>query len=511
MKNLAACLLTVFFVFIIFSPALADIAPPPAPHGGDILPGEPATYVRMVAETVLIEALPNSGDEVPTGRVTASFQMHNLGKKDESMTVRFPLNYIGGEVCALSSHYKPVQDFKAWVNDQPAEITIDRDIPGNGYIWEKVDCWANFPVLFPAGKDIHIRVSYTQDAGPSGLDTKAFVSYPYILFTGAGWYGTIGQADITFRAPWNLNKDNLIEWQPTDGGRVVDNEIRWQFKDFEPSNPYGDDPNPSVSGIQVSIVNPAVWSAFVRGRRDTQLNPEDGEAWGRLGKALKEMTLVQRGIYREDYYRESYAAYKKAVELKPWDADWHFGFAELLWGQARFGMLNGTPPTDDFEGDCFKQIKAALKINPDHAKSIQFLIRISNEDCSECISKYGLQSYLDAALPKINATKTQADIYFQTTIASFSTLLTIGPDDNPALLQSTQTPTLPPSGNSTPVPVTVEATLTPPAPAIAQVSTPVLPPTVTVQPTRGPAGGGLCGAVFLPLILIIGFWIGQTK
>jgi tetratricopeptide (TPR) repeat protein len=73
-------------------------------------------------------------------------------------------------------------------------------------------------------------------------------------------------------------------------------------------------------------------------------NPNDGEAWGRLAKAYKEVVKMPKGYLREDpagieLYALSKDAYEKCLALLPNDPLWHYGYADLLWAHYYFGVI----------------------------------------------------------------------------------------------------------------------------------------------------------------------------
>ena len=68
----------------------------------------------MVSENVLIDVQRDTTPEsLGSARITASFNMHNLGTADESMAVRFPISASNGR-----SEYPEITDFAVKVNGQ---------------------------------------------------------------------------------------------------------------------------------------------------------------------------------------------------------------------------------------------------------------------------------------------------------------------------------------------------------------------------------------------------------
>ena len=322
----------VFAILAIPSSVRADIAPPSHPPGSNPQPGGEGTYVRMMAETVLIEVLPNNAtDRLGQAKVTADFTMRDLGSEAESMGVRFPISSNNG-----FGEYPELKDLKVKVD---GKIIATKRIMEEDPMWSLDPVpWAEFNVTFPPGQDVQIQVSYLLD----GTGEYPFVAYFYVLHTGEGWNDTIGSADIIVRLPYEANSfnvifDDQIGWsQTTAGGVVSGREVRWHYDELEPDR---------SSDFQLSIVNPAVWQNIMREQANVQANPNDGESWGRLGKLYKEIFFYRRDFRRDaggqQLYPMSVEAYEKAVTLKPDDALWHAGFADLLAVHAYYSQWEG--------------------------------------------------------------------------------------------------------------------------------------------------------------------------
>ena len=92
MKHLLLAII-LFALLALPAPAYADIAPPAQPPGVNPEPGDEATQVRMLGETVLLDVSPGStSDSLGRARVTADFTMRNLGNETEHLEVRFPIS-----------------------------------------------------------------------------------------------------------------------------------------------------------------------------------------------------------------------------------------------------------------------------------------------------------------------------------------------------------------------------------------------------------------------------------
>ena len=335
------------------STVFADVAPPANPPGSNPWPGSDTTQVRMAAETVLVEVSGNSD----TAHVTADFSMHNLGNQDESMAVRFPITSDDGfgrfpeiKDMAIKVAGKPVSFRRASYPDTIRNYGQDHNVP-----------WAEFDVVFPAGKDVAIQVAYNMD----GSGYKPITAFNYVLETGAGWKDTIGSADIILRLPYAAEAENVIMgievgWgKTTPGGSVQGNEVRWHFENFEPG------PDGPVQNMQFVLVEPAAWQNVLKARDNAARASNDSEAWGQLAKTYKGIFLMSKG-YREDaggtqLYQSAVEAYEKCLALNPKDAQWHAGYADLLASRSYWDSFNG-PTADVYHA--LKEIQTALSLAP---------------------------------------------------------------------------------------------------------------------------------------------------
>ena len=310
-------------MFLALHPAKADVAPPVRPPGANLEPGSESTQVRMVAETVTLAILPDSGpNQLGQAKVTADFTMRNLGSETETMAARFPVGASDGR-----GGIPQITDFGVRVNGDPRPTrTITGEDP-NG--WEDSVPWVEFDVSFSPGQDVNIVVTYTIQ----GTGYYPFSYFTYILSTGAGWKDTIGSADVIVRFPYEVNRQNVIiepadlGWSESSPGAVLTGrEVRWHYDDLEPAR---------ENNIVVSIVAPDAWKTVLAERANVEKNPNDGEAWGRLGKIYKEIIYTGKTLRSDagglELYDLGVQAYEKCLILLPDDALWHAGYAELLW------------------------------------------------------------------------------------------------------------------------------------------------------------------------------------
>ena len=462
--------------FIVFLVALlafpsdvrADVAPPLFPPGSNPQPGAEVTQVRMAAETVVIEVQKDTAPQsLGLAHVTADFTMHNLGTEDESMAVRFPITADDGW-----GRFPEIINLRMEVNE--GQVQYRRaSYPDIRYMAQDVP-WAEFDVTFPAGQDVSIRVEYDLN----GTGYYPFSAFYYILFTGRGWKGTIGSADVFLRLPYESSPQNVIMnlqigWSSTTPGGVFQgDEVRWHFEDFEP----GEDD--AIQTMEFALVAPSAWQNVLTAQADVEARPQDGEAWGMLAKAYKEIFRMPKG-YREDpggqeLYELSMEAYEKCLSLKPDDAQWHAGFADLLAERAYWNAwMNGTTP-ETFRA--LEEIHTALELAPNDP-----VVREIAQNITYLIPDGIKQNGEEFDFPWLTQTPT-------------------APPPTPTLIpvdESTATP---------PAIATETAQATPTQPAITEASPTQANPTLP-SPTPAPQGSSpICGsAAFLPLMIVLWF------
>jgi hypothetical protein len=355
------CTFLLVAILLVFpGEALADIAPPINPPGSNLQPGGDSTQVRMENEKVVLD-VKDDGQEEDLGKahVTADFNMRNQGSEAETMKVRFPISANNGR-----DDYPEITGVVVKVNGKTVPTTTT-SYPEPNYSADPVP-WVEFEVTFPSGVDVPISVSY--DLQGSGY--YPYTAFYYLLETGTGWKDTIGKAEIILRLPYEANSlnvvlDTQIGWAETNpGGTFNGREVTWLYEDFEPG-PYA-----VVQNMEFALVAPSAWKKVLQAQADIQASSTDGEAWGRLAKAYKDLFLLSKS-YREDaggseLFRLSVEAYEKCLQLKPSDAQWHAGFADLLANKAYWDGWSTGPTQDTFRA--LSEIHTALQIAPNDAK-----------------------------------------------------------------------------------------------------------------------------------------------
>ncbi|MFZ5880189.1 MAG: tetratricopeptide repeat protein [Chloroflexota bacterium] len=366
---------------LIFQVARADVAPPEAPPGSNPLPGEGGTQVAMLAETVILTVLPDPADaQGAIAKTVASFTMRNQGTEMEQIQVRFPLSFVFWG----SEKYPEIKDLTARVNG--IQVATTRQVlpytPANPMGADCVDCpvaahrqiempWAVFDVGFAPGDDVSIEVSYTVQ----GFGYFPYEQFRYILETGAGWKDAIGSADVIVRLPYEASDRNVWVEASTSGLTLHGNEVRWHFENLEPT---------SENNIEISLLPPAMWQKVLTETANVTRNPQDGEAWGRLGKAYKEAIRMPKGFLRDDTVgQEMYAlsrdAYERCLVLLPKDSLWHAGYADLLWSHYYFDMyFGGEADTEGVLPRLLSELRIALELDPNNQVARDLLSRIAS-------------------------------------------------------------------------------------------------------------------------------------
>lgn len=375
-------LFSLLILFVLFLPGhavRADVAPPEAPPGTTLLPGEAITQVRMVAETVTLTISEDPADaENAIAKTEAVFTMRNLGAVEEKMAARFPLSFFNGNSDGFGN-FPEIKQIAVKISGQ--SVSTRREIQpffNSEMSYHERDelPWAVFDVTFPPNQDVTIEVAYNV----YGYGYYPYEAFKYILETGAGWNGTIGSADIIVRLPYEISEQNLDltsqagYGETSPNGVLSGNEIRWLFKDLEPT--YQDN-------VQIVAVTPSLWKKILSEKSNVEKNPKDGEAWGRLAKAYKEVVLMPKGWLRNDdagveLYRLSKEAYERCLALLPDDPLWHYGYAELLWARYYFGVHSSSHvDTEGLLPAALNSLQTALTLNPNLQEAKDLLTFIS--------------------------------------------------------------------------------------------------------------------------------------
>jgi hypothetical protein len=434
--------------------AHADIAPPEQPPGSSIAPDE-MTNVTMLAEVVEITIVPLAGRgsdfaERVQAKIKASFEMRNTGEDNEIMDVRFPLEPLSGWGDGWG-RYPRIEDIQIRVDERLVDAEVIELAPESSS-GESVG-WAVFEVRFPAGKKVHVDVTYTLN--PTGY--FPIVEFYYLLETGAGWKGPIGSAEILMQLPYQPSAENIVfgEFRTTPGGEIRANSIRWFWQNIEPT---------SGNNIRLSLVLPDIWQRVLDARQAVIANPQNADAWAARGETCMQAGSEWKGYAREDpggqsLVVEAVYAFEQAVALQPENANFHAGLAEVIWFSEMFFWFDANPD-DEASQRVVVEINTALALDPANARAL------------------GLKEQIPAE-------------YFL-----ILTPTVVSPTFTPVLPTLTSTPRISSSATSTPAPQAT-ASYTPITPAQVESVKPEISPIATPNPD---SGSSFC---FSPAALII--------
>jgi len=438
----------------------------------------------MLWEEVLLEI---KGKDTPLERwdlaanqmqahVTATFLMRNQGKTEEAFDVWFPLGVPDGY-----STITTVSDFRAWVNGEEARVG-EQERTGQ---WDAIVPWATWPATFPPGEDVVLRVTY--DVLPDGY--SPYGTFPYVLETGAGWLGPIGEGTITFRLPYEVNRFNTVlnpeayggletGWMiPNPANYTVDGtDVVWRFEDLEPT---------AEDNISLTVLAPLVWEEIVATRGDAVAMPDSAAAQLRLARTLTSALYFRYGLNpigaSVELADEVQTAFRRALELAPADVNAYIDYLDFL-------QLLPEPVMSELPEDFVPTLERALKLDPQNGRllSIQdWLISI--------------EPYLVTATPAPEATATATARATPRPTRTPSPTST-APPTNTATPRPTASPFPTRTATATPEPAATAAptmTAAPSATGVAErASTYAATPTPAAQSGRG----GICpgsAALFL--------------
>lgn len=460
------CLGSVLALLVLFSLAPqqkvnADIGwPPMYPSGSSVgvTPGE-ENRVRMVSEVVNLvveehEGSPpiDSGDAPAAwmlALVDAEFLMRNLGQEQQTFDVWFPLAAtVRYEGMLAWFPENTLQDFKLWINGEPASYDQVK-APDVGDP-KSESAWARFPITFPPGTDVVVRVNYT--VYPSGR--RPFGGFEYILQTGAGWYDTIGQADVKITLPDPVTPENVslagksiegLPIAPQPAGFVIDgNTISWHFTNLEPT---------AQDNIFVDVLEPGAYHALVRARQQAASDPASVDARLDLAEAVENAVMIVKMIGQHgggaDLAMQANDIYRKALELDPNRAEIYSRYAAWLMRTEgwitimRFGVC---------PEELCNVVSRGLALFPNDADLLKIDedIRVAQQDISMYITQEGLGSTMTVAASSFLATKDTLSTARASVMANVPTLTPVPPT---VTLQATDTPTVvPPSPTTTVAP-----------------------------------------------------------
>ena len=377
MKNVQLLALSILVLTLLYAPAVkADAAPPWTAQGAAIKPGEESSRVQMVSEEVLltVEALapedkPWLGGDLMIGHVEAAFTMRNQGEDIEDMDVWFPLQ--SGDIYGIGSQ---AENFQVWVDGLSVAV---EEAPGRDLLgFRDTVPWVKWPVTFPPGQDVLLRVTY--DIRPIGY--LPWGTFHYILETGAGWYGPIGEGTVTFRLPYQINEFNTVlgnsssekftgnfpnfddSPNPTPF-KVSGDEIVWHFFELEPT---------AKDNVRLTVLAPSMWEAVKAAQQEVAASPDLLKAQLQLADTL------ERCLWRKHWILDNSsntalcekidAAYQRALEIAPDDVGTLIAYLEWL-AIPRHALTDSTGYP--FPEELAPVLARALEVAPDDSRVLK--------------------------------------------------------------------------------------------------------------------------------------------
>ncbi|MFN8379258.1 MAG: hypothetical protein U0452_11365 [Anaerolineae bacterium] len=336
---------------------LADVAPPQQPPGESIGTGDIDTRVQMVSENVLVTVSqvertpggPQTSADLTQGHVEATFEMRNQGDESESLDVWFPLGTGDGFF-----NVAVVENFVAEVNGVPTAIT-QVELPGE---FDMQVPWATWPVTFLPGETVELTVSY--DLRPTGY--LPYGEFVYVLETGAGWWGTIGEGTVAVRLPYDVTEQNVPFYSTSaalDAPEIGGTDIVWHFTDLEPTQ---------EENIRVNVLIPSRWDAVQAAGAAVGKAPDSAQAYLSLAQAERAGLQFKYGLVCCDSLAASAVEhFQKALALGPDRIETHITYLDLML--SLWFPYDGT----SYPADVPAVIASGLALNPTDAQLLDLV------------------------------------------------------------------------------------------------------------------------------------------
>jgi hypothetical protein len=343
------------------------------------------TRVRMVDEQVRLKIIPVKRSQLTYQQVEvgADFNLFNTSTITESMQAVFPMTdlkcpwVVGPGSWTYRELAVGEATFKVSIDGQEAATTpittttvIHQDFGGGfGMDLECRTQWKQFGITFPPHQNVKIQVSYsmqpTFELG-EGITGYPWDSFTYILKTGAPWYGSIGQVDISMELPEPVQRDQILKIPA--GYHIQQNTLYWRWRNLEPDQ-----------NFQVVIMSSQTRQDLAQALMQVNSKPEDAQAWGDLAKLYEYLawrydyqascgSTIEYPLYPEIYNWEyahlAMQAYQRQLKLHPKDGKACADYANLLAEMSLSGnhgaIMAGYPSVQFALGE----FKRALALEP---------------------------------------------------------------------------------------------------------------------------------------------------
>lgn len=237
------CITLTLLAGLLFPLAVAADAAPDVSNIGTLQPvaESPVALTRELVQFTIPLTLAASRQTIPA---TATFWLSNSATSTQKIRSIFPLYFEEAMTGAVTQYAKNVRvrvDGKA-----VASQLTDGAYPAraaSGQLTTVKDSGYAFSFSIPARKTVAVTVTFAAPVGEtyngSGL------SLHYLLASGAGWHGKIGQADIQFVYPFRLKSQWIALEQRKLFGlksglgsvskKISGARATWHYKNFEPN------------------------------------------------------------------------------------------------------------------------------------------------------------------------------------------------------------------------------------------------------------------------------------
>jgi hypothetical protein len=320
--------------------------------------------------------------------VTASFRMRNLGTVAEEMSVVFPVTDLrcdssqGPKEWLIFSHEMDPATFTVQVDGKTlatTERTTTSQLPSPDDWMPFISCetqWQQFDVVFPPEQDVRISVAYEMK---SGFNHHPWSRFVYILKSGQGWYGTIGQVDIRLELPYPVSPENVSHFPA--GYWIQGNTVTWRWHEMEPEQ-----------NLYFEIIDGNSWAYLQNCRINTRTHPSDTAAWKKLAEAYWYLSMGDDTFHIErwQFAQQAVAAYQQAIALEPQSAALRYDLGSLqaaLVNSAERGNLR----LDHLGVQlALRELQRARQLNLKHPEMEQVFIDNKIEDLT-CLATPGCQ------------------------------------------------------------------------------------------------------------------------
>jgi hypothetical protein len=372
-------LVCTLLALLVAAPARADVGVQPILPGGSNISPEDETPIQMVAEKVVlnVRAAIEADNAVVTlnpaaygfeyyewaprwftavGDVEADFAMNNPATEAVSMAVWFPLASALQSVEWDLNHDEIVpriEGLQVQVDGEPVVLS-ESEWPNPKGEDKPPLPWASFPVIFPAGKQTNIHVSYTVPAERT-LDDIGMRLF-YVFQTGAGWAGPIGKAELIVNLPFPASAETIGAMP--EGGQAEGERVTWTWEDLEPG-PQDD--------FAIWLLLPERWEALQAARAAVEADPKDGEAWLKLASTYHRLILGKYEVlpgFGETYQPLGVQAAKEALPLLPGDGRPHYELAIFY-----LSALPANPSPEELE-PFLDELRLVDKLAPSYAGDV---------------------------------------------------------------------------------------------------------------------------------------------